>query len=233
MIQNSILSLRGFNNPKVQAFVKVGGSLAFDLDKYKRVAETLELASEKHRIVVFPGGGPVDKLIESIDRKHPLKPQIPHHACALAQDQTGLILTNFSAKLVPVSDFEHLKDVLDERKVPVLLPSKLILALGIFEKSFDITSDSIGAYFASLLESEIYVLLKSIDGIKKTGTNKILGRISAGELIKLSGDAVDAILPNFIQASKLRCWLINGEKPERLVHLLDGKATKGTQITPE
>lgn len=232
MRDNSVLSLKGFINSKVRAFVKVGGSLAFDLDKYKKVAETFELASEKHRFVVFPGGGPPDKLIESMHKKYPLKPQIPHHACALAQDQTGLILTNFSTKLVPVSDFEHLNEVLNDKKVPIFLPSKLILALGVFEQSFDITSDTIGAYFASLLGAEIYVLLKSIDGIRKTGTEEVFSKISAKELIKLGGDVVDPVLPNFIRASKLHCWLINGQKPERFIDLLNGRPTEGTEITP-
>lgn len=223
------LRIPGFECPDVDAFFKLGGSLFNNLDNLKRVAEALLDISKDHRIVIFPGGGPIDKLIERFNTESPLSPEIPHHACALAQDQSGLIFSNFSEKFAPIADFENLRNILDSGRIPLLLPSKLILSLGIFEKTFDISSDSIGAFFASFLEADRYILLKSIDGIRKPGDdNSIYKEMNARDL--QGGDEVDVVLPRLIIETKQKCWIINGLHPQRIRDVMEGHPTIATEL---
>jgi len=229
-----IRKLRCFVDFRPDAFVKVGGSLAKDRGSFRKLALVLAQAAERARIIAFPGGGPTDKVIEEFNAGEALKPGVHHQACARAQDQTGLLFSNFSERIVPVEEFASMAAALEEGKLPVLLPSRLLFALEPVEKTWEITSDTIGAYFAWLVEAPQYVILKSIDGIPKPGRDGgVYSEISASELEQRAGDEVDAILPGFLKAAGMRAVILNGRDTDRVAAFFRGETVPATRILPE
>jgi aspartokinase-like uncharacterized kinase len=123
--------------------------------------------------------------------------------------------------------------------VSILLPYKELLQEDPFCPSWDVTSDSITAYFAVKLGENRVFLLTNVDGIydkdpKISPDAKLLSEVSIGELLNRSKrSSVDKFLPTFIKESHLNCYVINGKYPERLEEILLGhKNVICTQIKP-
>lgn len=228
----------GFTDYRIDTVVKFGGSLLADGRTCKQLIRSLgRLGEEGHRLLIFPGGGPTDNTIEGLDREYTFHPDTHHRACARAQDQTGLMIADPSLsdhRLVAVEDLEEVQKVLEAHRLPVLLPSKLIFSLDPFERSWEITSDAMAAWFAWLVHAPRVVILTNVDGVHregKVGDPRTLVRcITAAELASLGATAVDACTAPFLDRYKLDAWVLHGGYPERLDELLKGKEPLGTHI---
>ncbi|TQR32834.1 hypothetical protein C7Y47_11970 [Lysinibacillus sphaericus] len=220
---------KNFVDLKIDYVIKLGGSLIANIDEAQNLAKTLIKISENNRIVIFPGGGPIDNLIEKIDKQFTLNEITHHQACARAQDQTGLIFANFNLDFFETTDnFSGIRDILDRGKIPVLLPSKLIFMLDPFEKSWSISSDSMGAYFSFLLEAKKFLILTDVDGIYNKDPNqnidsKLLSRISVKSLNSLGHTSVDETLSSFLLNAEMCCWVLNGYNYNNLIDFFNQK----------
>src|SRR5687767_11666430 len=148
--------------------VKFGGSLLATPDITRQAVAGVEAASASgFRLLIIPGGGPTDKSIEAIDREAPLARDTHHRACALAQDQTGLIICDsaFGRSLRPCDNLEEARNIARGGATPVLLPSRIMFAVDPFERSWEITSDAIAIWFAWLVGAPGAVILTDVDGI--------------------------------------------------------------------
>ncbi len=81
---------------------------------------------------------------------------------------------------------------------------------------------------ANKVDAETIILLKSVDGIFVDG--KLHNEISANELEKINSDVVDSAFPKFIKKYKKSAYIINGNFPERLINLIDGREKIYTKI---
>jgi hypothetical protein len=197
-----------------------------------------EAARAGSRLVVIPGGGPTDKTIEALDKRHPFAPNTHHRACARAQDQTGLMISDpaFGTDLVPCENLEQVTAALDEGKVAVLLPSSIIFAIDPFERTWEITSDGMSAWFAWLLGTKQLVILTDVDGVyppQSVFEGPPIPKIAASQLDLWGHTAVDACTPSFLKRHGISCWVLHGGKPGRLASALGGQKTVGTLILPE
>jgi len=98
-----------------------------------------------------------------------------------------------------------------------------------------VTSDSIAAYVAGLINADMLILLKDVDGVfsgdpKKNRDVIMFERINAKNLKKIKSSCLDKEFPDFIKKFKLKSYVINGKTPERLEDLLNGKRFVGTTI---
>lgn len=234
------MKLRGFVEYGVDVVVKFGGSLLIDGEEIARaaLAALIEAADRGQRLLVIPGGGPTDKAIEAIDHKHPLGPPTHHHACALAQDQTGLILCDpaFSGgRAVACRTMPEVRRALAAAKLPILLPSYLLFAVDPVEPTWDITSDAIAAWFSKLTGCTELIVLTNVDGIFPRDAigdpASLIMAVKAEELDQNSGTSVDMCTAPFLQHAQINCWVLNGRHPERIRDALRGKVTIGTRIT--
>lgn len=231
------MKIRGFIDYRIDAVVKFGGSLLNDADKCSSAIKALVAARDMGtRVLVIPGGGPTDKTIEALDARHPYAPDTHHRACARAQDQTGLMISDpvFSDALHPCETLEEVRAALDDKKVAVLLPSRLIFDLDPFERTWEITSDAMAAWFAWLVHAKQLVILTNVAGVFADGRidspEALIREISATDLMELGHTAVDACTAPFLAATRIDCWVLDGDKPERLVEALSGKSPTGTFI---
>lgn len=229
----------GFVDPGLGCVVKIGGSLTRDLGEAGRlVAALAALAEAGYRLLVVPGGGRPDKAIEAIDRERSLAPGTAHRACALAQDQTGLILADpaIAPGTEACATVGRCLAALGERRLPILLPSRLIFTAEPVEPSWDVTSDAIGAWVAWLLGAERYLVLTDVDGVHAAGhigePEHLLPEIAASDLAAMGHTSVDACAAAFIAARGIEAAVLNGRHPERVVDWIECRPCRGTLIRP-
>jgi aspartokinase-like uncharacterized kinase len=227
----------GFVRPGLGCVVKIGGSLTRDLGEASRlVAALTALAASGHRLLVVPGGGRPDKAIEAVDRERPLAPDTAHRACALAQDQTGLILADpaIAPGTKACATVGRCLAALGEGRLPILLPSRLIFTAEPVEPSWDVTSDAIGAWVAWLLGAGRYAVLTDVDGVYAAGRvgepEHLLSEITAEDLAAMGHTSVDACAAAFIAAKGMEAAVLNGRHPERVVDWIERRPCRGTLI---
>lgn len=230
----------GFNNYRVDAILKFGGSLTRDLSVARALIDAIiQCRAQGWRVIVVPGGGRTDKTIEALDREQPLAPDTAHRACALAQDQTGLILCDpgFSDQLVPCDTITGCIAALDAGKVAVLLPSRIILDLDPVEKTWDITSDAVAAWVAWLVHASRLSILTDVDGIYADGhvgeANHLIRRIGYQGLLAMGHTSIDKCAAAFIARHGIEGSVLNGAFPDRLGEWLNDRQVCGTCIGEE
>ncbi len=216
--------------------LKVGGSLAVCPEKLKALCNELSLSSKTHRLVVVPGGGEFADLVRSLDKRFSLSCSVSHKMAILGMDQYGLLLVDLIPNSVAVNKLEEIEYFLDMGKLPVFLPSSLMLKENPLENSWDVTSDSIAMYIASRLNVSRVLFVTDVDGIysddpKKHPEAKLIAHVTAQELLDLNiRTSVDKTLPKLHLGSPVDCFVVNGLFPERVKAVLENKITVCTVI---
>lgn len=229
----------GFTEYNVDVVIKFGGSL-IENDNLNEIINSISaLADEGKRIVIVPGGGPTDNAIEKIDEKYRFHEDTHHYACARAQDQTGLMISdaNFESNLIACEDMYQALKAMDHNKVAVMLPSKIIFAIEPFKRTWDITSDSMALWFSWLVHCDQTIILTNVDGIYSEGNigdpNYLHDEVRPSELAEMGHTAVDQCAANFIEKYDIDCWVLNGGSPDRIIECVNNGATIGTKICKE
>lgn len=230
--------IKGFRPYGFSIVVKFGGSIMRELGVCKlALAELERLADQGHRMLVVPGGGVPDKAIETIDAAEPLDPFTAHHACALAQDQTGYMLADpaFSSRAVPSKSLGECRTLAQQGKIPVLLPSRLLFAADPVEWSWDVTSDAVAAWIAWLTGTPRLVILTDVDGVYRNGATDdpttLIEQIAAQDLLLFGHTSIDACAVHFMAEKRLLGVVINARHPSRLADWLEGRSVIATNIT--
>lgn len=229
--------MKGFTPYGFSVVVKFGGSLMRDLAVCKAaVAELERISRSGHRILVVPGGGLPDKAIESVDATHRLTPSTAHHACALAQDQTGYLLADpaFSSEFVSCSTLGECRTLASQGKIPILLPSRILFAMDPVEWSWTITSDAVAAWIAWVTDTPRLAIFTNVDGVYRDAAtddpNALIQDIAAYELSLLGHTSIDACAPGFMAEKRIAGCVLNGSHPRRLADWLEGKSVTATNI---
>ncbi len=229
--------IQGFTHYRIDAILKFGGSLTRDLTVCRALIHAVvDLVTTGKRVIVVPGGGRTDKTLEELDRQQPLAPDTAHRACALAQDQTGLILADpaFSTEVVACETLGKCMRALRERCVPVLLPSRLLFDLDPVEKTWDVTSDAVAAWVAWLVGAPRVAILTDVDGIYRGGRvgseRDLIAEIDYDALQSMGHTSIDKSAVAFIAAQKIEAVVLNGAHPERLKAWMCHRPTRATKI---
>jgi len=232
-----IRNIEGFPAYGFSTIVKVGGSLMRDLQACRETLAELErLANRGHRMLIVPGGGLPDKAIESVDATHPLAPFTAHHACALAQDQTGYMLADpaLSTGLVSCSGLGDCRQAASEGRIPVLLPSRILFAMDPVAWSWNITSDAIAAWIAWVTDTPSLAILTDVDGVYRDARTDdptaLIAEIEAEDLVALGHTSIDACAALFMARKRISGVVVNGAHPHRLGEWLQGRPVRATRI---
>ena len=217
--------------------LKVGGSLAEDSMTLTQLCQELSVLAKEHRILVIPGGGEFADIARKLYKKYDFSDLVAHKMGILSMDQFGLFLSDIITDSFVTYSLEEIKKP-TKGKVPILLPSTIMFREDPLEKSWDVTSDSIAAYIANLLQAQKLLLVTDVDGIfyedpKKKLNTKLFEELSTQDLISWnSRTSVDKTLPKILLRTKLDCYVVNGKYPERIRPILENKKlSKCTHIT--
>ena len=154
----------------------------------------------------------------------------------LAMDQYGLFLSQVIPEACLCDSVEAAKQLSEDGKVALFLPSRLLFESDPFEPSWAVTSDSISAHIAAKLQAKKVIFATDVDGVfsedpKLLPSAKLLSVVSADELLRCGGrTSVDSYLPNLLLELKLDAYVVNGAYPQRLSDILSGQQTICTHI---
>ena len=139
--------------------VKLGGSLANseELPSWLEVIATTGAG----RVVLVPGGGPWADEVREAQKRESFDDRVAHRKALLAMEQYGRVLAATRPGFVVASSIVEIRDVLKDGQVPVWMPYEMVVAEPSIPESWDVTSDSLGAWLADKLNASVLILVKS------------------------------------------------------------------------
>ena len=202
----------------IKQVVKIGGSLfpnyAIDLAN--------KLKSTNSCIVL--GGGEFANLIRKYNDEQHFSEEINHWTAIDCMDIIAKLVNDKveSAKLA--YSIEEINQISNEGFTPIFIVSEFLKKEDPFECSWDVTSDSIAAYVAHLLNANL-LIVTNVNGIytqepKESGST-FISKIDAKTLLTFPETSVDVMLPSLLLKFGTNCYVVNGKYPERVLSLID------------
>lgn len=148
----------------IAAVVKIGGGVARVPGALERVGAAVARAAERCPLVVVPGGGPFADQVRTFERDHPVSADAAHWMAILGMDQYAWVLAERIPGARLVDDLAGIQQAHAAARVPVLAPARWLRAADELPHSWDVTSDSLAAYIATLTGAERLVLVKPVPG---------------------------------------------------------------------
>lgn len=205
--------------------VKLGGSLINSApDIVNKLLEYLESSKDYNvSILIVPGGGIFADSIRSVSKRYDISEAASHWMAILAMEQYGYhLIDKTGARGVDSIDDLPLG-------VSILLPYRLLKETDELAHSWDVTSDTIAAWVASMVGVDArLVKVTDVDGVLVD--NELVREIGTTDLLDMGTTCVDIGLPDFIRANSMDCVVVNGHYPERVVAAVEGETVIGTYI---
>jgi aspartokinase-like uncharacterized kinase len=220
----------------MDATIKIGGSLTEKPDKLRTLCKALSELTKLYRICVIPGGGKFADVVRELDEIFHLHNTNAHNMAILGMDQYGIFLSSITPNSRITKTLNGLQKYSEVGLVSFLLPSSIMIKDDPLPHTWDVTSDSISAYFARRLSSKKLVLVTNVDGIHSSDPNndssvELISEISITELLEMNArTSVDKYLPNVLLTTNLECFVVNGYYPDRIKSILNNKSTRCTKI---
>jgi dihydroneopterin aldolase len=175
------------------AIVKFGGSLAHSP---QREAWLKALLSWGGPFILVPGGGPFAIGVRRAQEAIGFDDVAAHRMALLAMEQFAIALGAHSNAFALAASRCEMDNALNAGKIPIWLPSAMVLGALEVPASWEATSDSLAAWLAGVHGARRLLLIKSRDAI---------GGASAQELA--AEQIVDPLFPHFAARSKAEVWL--------------------------
>jgi aspartokinase-like uncharacterized kinase len=208
------------------AILKLGGSL---MDNGREIMQFLSDYAETKALsfIVIPGGGPFAEVIRTLSEERAISDDTAHWMAVLAMHQYGLFLAG-SEQEIPVA--ESMEELNNAGPISIVLPYKLLKDDDSLPHTWDVTSDTIAAFIAHKLGEKTFVKLTDVDGILDEN-GVLIKKIHAKELVdKEHKGCVDAELPRFLLQHDMSCMVVNGNVPERIIDVIEGRETICTKL---
>jgi aspartokinase-like uncharacterized kinase len=223
----------------VDAVIKIGGSLAEEPKTLRKLCLKLNELAKKYDVIFVPGGGRFADVVRIFDRRYTLSNRVSHKMAILAMDQFGLLLSD----IMPDSDvFRQLENAKAKSKTndaPIFLPSTLMFEQNPLENSWDVTSDSIAAYVAAQVNAKKLILVTNVDGVftidpRKNLDAKLIESLTISQLSMFKDrTSVDSNLHKMLLSARFKCYIVNGQFPERIEAILRGIKTTCTFVVTD
>lgn len=208
--------------------VKIGGSL-FPQDAIK-----LCQALVGKDVMVICGGGDLANLLRDYDVEIGFSQRATHKSAILCMDILGTLLSDKVPNAESVYSLDRAQKAIDEGKLPILIPSRLLEHQDPLEHSWRVTSDSLSLYIAHQLKAKL-LIATDVDGIythhPSDDDAKLIKNISAKKLLNFGKTSVDEVLGDLLLLYKSNCYVINGKHPGRVISIIDGKSDRYTKYT--
>jgi hypothetical protein len=202
----------------IKQVVKIGGSL---FPKY-----AIELAKQLDNTdsMIILGGGEFANLIRKYDSEINFSEKTNHWTAIDCMDIIAKLVNDKveSAKLAYT--IEEVNQISKEGFTPIFVVSDFLKMEDPFECSWDVTSDSIAAYVANLLNANLFIVT-NVNGIytqepKEPGST-FISKIDAKTLLTFKESSIDVMLPTLLLRYGTDCYVVNGKYPERVLSLID------------
>lgn len=221
----------------IDTVIKIGGSLGQSPELPGLMRRISELGV-MNKVLIIPGGGDFADVVREYDRRFCLDNEASHWMSIMAMDQYGCMIASMCSGNELARGIADARKILAAGRVPVLLPYSLLNLADELPRCWDVTSDSISAWVADLVNARQLILLKDVDGLFTRGPcvdvkanqakAELLETVNLIQLNQCRG--VDRYFASILEKSRLDVWVVNGKYPERLAQLLNTGLTKGTHL---
>lgn len=187
--------------------VKLGGSLwASDA-----LLAWLEVLCQRP-VIVVPGGGLFADAVREAQQRWRFDDQLAHTLAISAMTQYGLMLQGLCPTLLTVAEPESLKAAIKNGRSAIWLPDAQSLPVEQIRASWDVTSDSLAAWLAKVLDARHLLLIKSV--------RPPPGEAAIDDLSRMG--LIDRAFPEMAQNCSSRIWLTGPDQHQNLLAGLEG-----------
>ena len=198
--------------------VKIGGSLFPDyaIELAKRLKNTSS--------VIILGGGEFANLIRKYDSKIKFSDETNHWTAIDCMEIIAKLVNDKVETAQLAYAIDEVSQIIDDGFTPIFVVSDFLKSEDPFECSWDVTSDSIAAYVANLLNANLFIVT-DVNGIytqepKEPGST-FISKIDAKTLLTFQESSIDVMLPSLLLEFGTDCYVVNGKYPERVLSLID------------
>ena len=141
--------------------IKIGGSL-YDspyLEEWLNVIDQYSSA----KIVIIPGGGPFTDQVRCADEKYRLNPMHSHNMAVMGMQQYGTVLASLCPTMKLANAQNKIHEAWEDLKVAIWEPYSMVSEECEFDKTWEVTSDSLSVWLANKLNLKNLLLIKSSD----------------------------------------------------------------------
>ena len=202
----------------IKQVVKIGGSLFPE-----HAIELAERLKNTGSCIVL-GGGEFANLIRKYDDEINFSEEANHWTAIDCMDIIAKLVNDKVDSAELVFSIEEVKKISDDGFTPIFVVSEFLRQEDPFECSWDVTSDSIAAYVAHLLNANLFIVT-NVNGIytrepKEPGST-FISKIDAKTLLTFQESSIDVMLPSLLLEFGTDCYVVNGKYPERVLSLID------------
>ena len=202
----------------IKQVVKIGGSL------FPNYAINLVKRLENTNSCIILGGGEFANLIRKYNDEQQFSEEVNHWTAIDCMDIISKLVNDKVDSTKLAYTIEEVYQISNEGFTPIFLVSKFLRDENPFECSWDVTSDSIAAYVAHLLNANL-LIVTNVNGIytqepKEPGST-FISKIDATKLLTFQESSVDVMLPSLLLKFGTNCYVVNGKYPERVLSLID------------
>lgn len=202
----------------IKQVVKIGGSL------FPNYAIDLAKKLENTSSCIVLGGGEFANLIRKYDDEQHFSEETNHWTAIDCMDIISKLVNDKVDTARLAYTIEEVNQIADEGFTPIFIVSRFLRDEDPFECSWDVTSDSIAAYVAHLLNANL-LIVTNVNGIytqepKEPGST-FISKIDATKLLTFQESSVDVMLPSLLLKFGTNCYVVNGKYPERVLSLID------------
>ncbi len=144
--------------------IKLGGSLynsKYLIQWLKVISDYINNESNKHNIIIVPGGGPFADIIRDADKKFKLDPIHAHNMAVLGMQQYGYLMASLCSNFSLAGNEKDILHNWQTGKAVIWEPYQMVSSSCELEKSWQVTSDSLATWLAKYLSADQLVFIKS------------------------------------------------------------------------
>lgn len=199
--------------------VKLGGSLMHSQELSSWLGVLASFGGG--RIVIVPGGGAFADQVRQAQSAWGFDDRIAHHMAILAMEQYGLMMTGIRRDLRVAASLPQVEATLREAAVPVWLPAAMTVDNAELPERWDLSSDSLAAWFADQCGAEMLILVKSVE----------LAEASVAAIRLSASGVVDPLFPLMAAAGRYETRLMGKAQHGMMERMLVTGMPAGTIVT--
>ena len=172
------------------------------------------------------GGGEFANLIRKYDGEIGFSEDVTHETAIDSMDILAKLLNDKLAFTEISYTIDEAKSIADSNRIPIMICSEILKENEPFKHSWDVTSDSIAAYIASLLDAKL-LIATNVNGIYTKDPSlsgaELIREIDVNKLLTFDESSIDLMLPTLLIEYGLDCYVVNGEYPQRVLSIMNNE----------
>ena len=172
------------------------------------------------------GGGEFANLIRKYDGEIGFSEDVTHETAIDSMDILAKLLNDKLAFTEISYTIDEAKSIADSNRIPIMICSEILKENEPFKHSWDVTSNSIAAYIASLLDAKL-LIATNVNGIYTKDPSLsgavLIREIDVNKLLTFDESSIDLMLPTLLIEYGLDCYVVNGEYPDRVLSIMNNE----------